>query len=497
MLRTLLKWGGIALLVIAAVWISVILWWNATNRVISMSDVVLYLAVLPAFLFFSIVLIQFFRMRAKKKAEAANNPSDPSSSENKPAAELDPLEAEKKIRLPIVGAWGTTSLADNAKEFVTALSEKRSRPRPDGQLLDRQGYPLPSGRVPSLDIEDVRDRLMQAIAKKNMGNVADTEEWRDAFLRTLALLDQVIDQVHNDWPLQFESFAEIQVNQSIGTLRGAPQARARKNDTLTLQVKLLLTTEFKPYEKQLALAYLFEKILLFQIPNEHIHIEVISGSDDATALGLMDKFSVNSHRNATTEALLLLASDSTLCPTVVEDWQSAGKLFTQHSPSGLMLGEAAFGVLCVSSKALLATKIEPQCHMARVTIERRDTSADLHGKPSSVCLTGTVKQAITTADLTGEKIGTVACDADHRTNRTLECLGAMMNETPHLDAIDNRLSANEACGHMGAASVMGALVAGIMQAQQAGHPILVFNVSHMIERAATVLLPNSAMPEPS
>ncbi|HEY8099868.1 MAG TPA: hypothetical protein VIF82_03880 [Burkholderiaceae bacterium] len=493
-LRTFLKWGGIALLLTAAVWIGVIIWWQTTHRVISFTDVLLYLIVLPFFLLLCIGIFKLMRAIARKKANASAAFSTGEKS-NDPAGTVDANTIEKKLKLPIVGAWAVTSLANNAEEFVQALIEKRSRPRPDQLLLDARGFPLPSGRVMDLDIQTVQQKLSQTIAKNGLNNVPDSEEWRDAFLRTLALLDQVIDQAHNEWPLEFETADEARESQSIGTLRGAAPVRSNTKKSLSLQIKLLIPADFKPYEKQLSLAYLFEKISIFTIPAKQVHIEVVAASDDVTALSLMDKFSIQTHRNGANEALLLLAGDSTLCPTVAEDWHSAGRLFSTHCPNGLMMGEAAFGVLCINNKALKSTTLEAQCQLTRVSFDKRDSSADQPGKPSYTCLAETMNDALITADLSGEKIGTVACDADHRTNRTLECIGAMMNLTPQLDAIENRLAANEACGHIGTASVLGAFVAGVTQVKNANHPILLFNVSHMVERAAAVLLPNDDTPD--
>jgi hypothetical protein len=495
-LRTFLKWGGIALLLTAAVWIGVIIWWQTTHRVISFNDVLLYLIALPFFLLLCIGIFKFTSFIIRQKNNQTINPSSENNKQNSDGS-ANPNEIEKKLKLPIIGAWAVTSLANNTDEFVQALIEKRSRPRPDQLLLDARGFPLPSGRVMDLDIRAVQQQLKKTVAKSGLNNVPDSDEWRDAFLRTLALLDQVIGQAHDESPLEFATADEERERQSAGTLRGTAPVRSRTSTSksLNLQVKLLISADFKPYEKQLCLAYLFEKISIFDIPEKQVHIEVVSASDDVTALSLLDKFSIQAHRSGANEALLLLAGDSTLCPTVAEDWQSTGRLFSTHCPNGLMMGEAAFGVLCINNKALQTTALEAQCHLTRVSFDRRDSSADQPGKPSYTCLTTTVSDALATADLSGEKIGTVTCDADHRTNRTLECIGAMMNLTPQLDAIDNRLAANEACGHVGTASVLGALVAGIAQVKNASHPILLFNVSHMVERAAAVLLPNDDSPD--
>jgi hypothetical protein len=494
-LRTFLKWGGIALLLTAAVWACAIIWWQTTHRVVSFNDVLLYLIILPIALLLGIGVFKLISRAAQRKATTSVNPG---SAENGDllSGTTDPDTIEKKLKLPVVGAWAVTSLANNADEFVQALIEKRSRPRPDQLLLDARGFPLPSGRVMDLDIQRVHEQLQQMIDKNGLPNVPDTDEWRDAFLRTLALLDKVIDQIHAEWHLEFDTADEVHANQSIGTLRGAAPVRSSKIHSLSLQVKLLIPADFKPYEKQLSLAYLFEKISDFDIPEKQVHAEVVPASDDVTALALMDKFSIQTHRSGTNEALLLLASDSTLCSTVVDDWQSNGKLFSTHCPNGLMMGEAAFGVLCINNKALQSTTLDVQCQLSRITFDRRDSSADQPGKPSYACLTTTANDVLLTADVPAEKIGGIACDADHRTNRTLECIGAMMNLVPQLDAIDDRLAANEACGHIGTASVLGAFVAGVIQVKNVDQPILLFNVSHMVERAAAVLLPNRDLSQP-
>lgn len=495
-LRTFLKWFGIAVLLTAAIWIGVIIWWQTTHRVISVNDVLLYLIGLPLLLLLGISCFKLISVIAKTKANASTD-FQPEKNGNGKAEPTDQHTTEKKLKLPVVGTWAVTNLANNTEEFVQALIEKRSRPRPDQLLLDAQGFPLPSGRVMDLDTLTAQEQLKQIIDKSGLNNVPDADEWRDAFLRTLALLDQLTDQIHNEWPLDFETASETQKNQSIGTLRGAAPVHSNSTQSLNLQVKLLIPADFKPYEKQLSLAYLFEKISTFGIPPKHVHIEVVSAGDDVTALSLLDKFNLQAHRNGTREALLLLAGDSTLCSTVVEDWQATDRLFSSHCPSGLMMGEAAFGVLGVSNQVLQTTALEVQCELTRVSFERRDASADQPGKPSYSCLAATVNDALATADILGEKIGTVACDADHRTNRTLECIGAMLNLTPQLDAIENRLAANEACGHIGSASVLGAFVAGVAQAKNAQHPILLFNVSHMTERAAAVLLPRNDTHQPA
>jgi hypothetical protein len=492
--RTFLKWTGIALLLTAVVWAGIIVWWQVTHRVVSAADVLLYLVVLPLLLILGIGAIQLVRAIAfRKTTNQLEKPEEKSSQDS--ADEAAPHAIEKKLKLPVVGAWAVTSVGQNADEFVQALIEKRSRPRPDSFLLDERGFPLLSGRVQELDIQPIQTELEDIAIRNNMNNVPASDEWRDAFLRTIALLSQVIDKAKDEWPLEFSSDEAVRENQPIATLRGNVRTHADKRHGPSLQVKLLIPADFKPHEKQLSLAYLLEKISALGVPDKQLHVEVVPSSDDATALSLIDKFTVQAHRNGASEALLLLASHSMLCTTIVEEWQSSGQLFSSHCPAGLMMGEAAFCVLCLSNKALEETRLAPLCQVTRTAFDKRESSADQPGKPSHACLTAAANDALSGVGLAGEQIGAIACDADHRTSRTLECIGAMMNITPHLDAIENRLATNEACGHLGIASLLGAFVAGATHARNDNQPVLLFNVSHVMERAAAVLLPSDDTPQ--
>lgn len=491
-----MKWAGIALLLTAAIWAGVIAWWQATHRLISPIDVLVYLVALPIIVLLCIGTFRLLLAVARKKTAAPGNDQQEKNDQDE-IRQADPHTLERQWKLPIVGAWAVTSLGNTAEEFVEALLEKRSRPRPDPLLVDEEGFPLLAGRVPDIDTQTTQDNLEDIVSRNGFNNVPASDEWRDAFLRTASLLDQIIEQVHGAWPIEFESDRDALDNRSIATLRGAASERPATNQGPEIHVKLLVPADFKPYEKQLMLAFVFEKISALGVPAKQLHIEAVPSSDDAAALSLLDQFNLQTHRNDASEALLLLASDSTLCTTIVDDWHSAGRLFSPRNPAGLMMGEAAFGILCLSDKALEAAKLDAQCQITRAVFSKRDLPADQPGKPSYTCLTAAASDALRATGIAGETIGAVACDADHRSSRTLECIGAMLNLTPHLDAVENRLATNEACGHIGIASVLGALVAGAMQAKSAKQPVLLCNVGHIVDRAAALLLPAEDMSQPA
>lgn len=476
-----------SLILVAMIWLAVFIWWESTRRVVTVEDAVIYLALMPI----AALLCTGVALWLSSRRQHRNHLSD---SEASNAVEADPAPAnEPFISLPILSAWAVTGFAPDAEEFLRGLRDRHPRPQPDALLVDEQGFPILASRVSQLDTATVQEELLQITRESKAGNDLNPEDRRDALLRTVALLRNLLDDVLDELPPNMTTPGGMQSKHAgeTETLRGAAPVHPEPDDHLRLTIKLLIPAHFSPDEQQLAHAYLLHRIANSHLSGDHLHTETIATADDATVLAVMDQFSVDAHRDARPRVLLMLAADSALCSTVVEEWQMDGKLFKPGRPNGLMTGEAAFAILCANDKAFEAVSADRTCRLLRMSRAQRDSSADDPGKPSYACLASVVKNALAAAHLAADSIGTVACDADHRTNRVLECMGAIMDQTPQLDAIQNRLAATEACGHIGAASVAGALVAAVMQSRESEQPVLLFSVSHPTDRAAAVLIPSS------
>lgn len=482
-LRTYCKWAALSLLLVALCWTVVILWWQATHRVVTIADAVLYLAALPFVLLVCIGLAKWRSVRKSAPAELLLPQSVPVN-----------MEADAKrhaCTLPVLRAWAVTSCASTGGEFIAALSERRMRPLPDAMLTDDDGFPLLAARVADLDCTQVEQALAQAIAGGQLPDAPAAEDWRDAIIRSLALLGSLIDQTAEEcpWLTNAPGTSIAAHEEEPVTLRGMPASPDSAATSFHLHVKLLVPAGLLPHERQFALAYLRERLPFLQSSGRHLHLDLVETRDDAAAFALANEFSAESQRDRDARALLLLACDSLLCPAVIEEWQANARLFNPRNPNGLMPGEAAFGIMCANDSALQALDAEPACHLTPVIRKQRDISADTPAKLSSSCLMQVVAEALDAALLSGDLIGTVAADTDHRSNRVLECISAMMQHTPQLDAISNRFAVNEACGHLGAASAAGILAAGVLQASDAAHPVLLLNVNHALDRAAAVLIP--------
>ncbi|HJV76271.1 MAG TPA: hypothetical protein VJ654_18770 [Noviherbaspirillum sp.] len=457
-----------------------------TQRAVSLKDAVLYLIALPLAILLCIGLLRWtFAAQRNSASSQFNQPTE--SALPFPPPEMESDASERSPRLPILGAWAITSLATNGDDFLNNLNERRKRPIPDELLTDEQGFPVLSGRVEHLDTSFVSHQLLHTASILALKNSLFPAEARDALLRTLALLECILEQVAYDWPLSpidtIDSAAD-----HIPTLGGILSPVAGSAKELSLRVKLLISEELELHERDAVQDYLAKRLTAYKIPAPQLKIDVIAAGENISAIMLAEEFRIEAldeSRSESPQALLLLAAFSALCTTITDRWGVEGRLFDSRRPNGLMPGEAAFAVLCANEKALESASAAPICYMGRVIHAQRETNAAT--KTSSECLVSTIGAALDATDISGDAIGAVVCDADHRTSRTLESIEAMLSQTPRLDAIQNRFAINEACGHLGAASVLGVLATGVIQSGNTDRPVLLFNVSHPTERVAAIL----------
>lgn len=483
-----LHWTAIFAVLIIVTWSAVIFWWQVTQRIVTPADTLVYLIVLPLFLLLCFIV---FRWRARRQRPRTVASSDSFLATTVPSLQADNDGSANASALPILATWTATSLGASRDEFIEALTERRSRPTPDELLMDDNGFPALSARARDIDTVSIEQILLRARINNPLENSLNAEDWRDAAIRAFALLESVLDQVQQEWPLVYDSMDGRNTAQSVTMpiLRGSvglPTVSAR---SFRLQIKLLVAADFAVCEKQLAHAILASHLTMLGKAGQDLEIEVICTADDASTLALIEEFRATAIHDDTPQALLLLACDSLLCTTTIEMLESQGRLFDARHPNGLMVGEAAFGVLFANYSALRAATVEPICHLTRVLRSQREQSADIHTKTSPLCLANTVQALLQASGIVANNIGTVVCDADHRTSRVLECIETMMTHTPQLDAIQNRLATNEVCGHLGMASVLGLVSTGVIQSVNAGHPVLLFNVGHATERAAAIIVP--------
>lgn len=473
-LRTLVKWGAAALIVIALTWAAVIYWWRAAGRVVTAGDAALFLVALPC-----LVLAGMAFLHARLRRRQAASPT----AEGIPAAAGANATHNSQPALPILNTWAVAGCAMTADELAEILAQRSKRPQPDALLTNQDGFPVLTGRHDALDTTRAERWLSQATDEPGAA-----QGWRDAFLRFLALLELLTEQLASDWEVLMDAH-ERQCTDGCGneaTLRGA-LSRPASTASLQLHVKFLVPAAFQAHESRLAADYLGT---LLRLPaGAGLASDPLPAQEDAAAIELLDQFRRESQNDHRPQAMLLLAADSALCPTVLDAWQSDSRLYDVRCPNGLMAGEGAFAVLCANDAALAVLCAEPACLLAGAALRERERSADTARNRCHSALDAAVSAVFEDTAAAPGQIGSVVCDTDHRSGRVLECIGSMAHHTPHLDAIGDRLAVNETCGHLGAASALAVVSAGVQRARDAGHPVLLLGVSHPTRRAAALLLP--------
>ncbi|KIF81430.1 hypothetical protein [Noviherbaspirillum autotrophicum] len=477
--RTLRKSIFISIILIALTWGTIIYWWQATQRNVTGWNIALWLGVLPCVLLPAMLILKRRKVRVQdalaRQAMPENLMTQPSLPNVQPAPAL-----------PILNAWAVAHAAMDAGTLTRMLAERRTRPRPDPELTDDDGFPVLTSRVAGLDTVGVERWLARADAACHLSAPSG---WRAAFVRTLALLELLIGQIERD----SDALAAATVRNSIGqdesgaTLRGTPDTSGHIKQFRIL-VRLMIPDAFSPHEWQLALDYLTQRLPLS--PDGNLQVELVTEQDDASAIAELERFSLKSRDERDPQALLLLACDSMLCPDVLANWQSNASLFGTSCPNGLMAGEGAFGILCANAAGLDALSVPAACLLAGASSSMRDHSADAPGKPSHTALDLAAHDALARSGLAPDQVGMVVCDTDHRPSRILECIGTMARHTPHLDAIQSRFAVSESCGHLGAASGLATLAAGVQHVTDTSSPVLVLNLDHAVNRTAAVLVPS-------
>lgn len=485
---TVVRWLAISFLTIVSTWLTVAFWWHTTQRLVSTADVLLHMVALPIGLLIGVAA--FRRAFLMKNSRPRGRPDHSDEGATSPDLAADDDVQVRGAPIAVIGTWASTSLSSDGEALLEKLKKRRTRPAPDSFITDINGFPLLSGRVPGLDTRTVETDLTKAGAGTCDASDDFAPGARDALLRALALIDLLLARIAEDWHRQFTILCTPSDQQlQTMTLRGRPE-KAEAPAGLLLDVKLILSSELDTLEIQSAQAYVAHRLSTYGISASQLTINAMASDDAPTAMHLADEFRTQSNLapgSQTPQVLLLLSGVSNVCSSIAEEWESKGLTFSSQCPNGRMLGEAAFAVLCANETALDITSAAPVCHLTPVVGAKPSQAGKSKAKED--VLADTIAKALDAAKLASDVIGIVVCDADHRSDRTLESIRAMISLAPNLDAIHDRLSIDEACGHLGPASALGILAVGAIHAAQAPHPVLLFNVGHPTERAVAFLLP--------
>ena len=476
-----LKFTALLVAVMAIVWGATIWRWQATNRLISTNDIVVYLFVLPVLAFAGIALVVWLAARRRDATASAPTPAATATADARASATPEHGHAL------IVDSSVALAIGSDASAALATLAEGKTQPELDDAFRDEQGFPLLAGRVKGLDLSETQDQLehLQPLL------VAKRPEWEvltpsPGMVRALALLVSPLSAAVESCSRHWESHAAAGGKASDAK----PSAPAPG-----LALVWALPAAWSEHEQALARRWIAQLLKQSPLPQDGWQF-VVEPMDSAEAhLLKADQQLARWQQEQRPGLLIALACDSLLDEQRIGVLARQQLLHTASKPKGCIPGEGA-------AAALLATPDWPQLDLTdpsltrlhRAAVTRRDKSADAGGRTDASMLTRACTDALACARLPAAGYGALVSDVDLRASRSTELTDAAMDALPGTDPVDASYRLGLACGDIGLARGLCCVALASAQVQAERKPVLVAMVMHPHDRLAVAVAP---LPEPA
>jgi len=478
-------------LVTFVIWVAILWHWEATHRDMTVSDIVIYLGVLPLCVI-ALLLALRWAWRGAAKSAAAAVPAAAGSASGAPAPSPD--DARRHSTVKVLSAHVCSPTGEAASEMLEAALAGKPRPGLDPHLKSDDGLPVMCARIASIDTAEL-DTLLEPVlaAVRKQKPEWMNERAQSHVLRALGALRQPLCQALGDL-------------QPWADRLGAPPQRAAAPHIAsptaagpTAMVRTLLgwPTEWSEFERALALGWvrwLVTEDGATSIPASRFVFDAHACSGEELWLRADQLLQVLA-REAREDVVLLAACHSGIGEEAVAALAQQQRLFSaaQH-PKGLMPGEAAAALVLASPHWPSAPDDEgkPPVHLHRPAVQRRDKSIEAAGRASPDCLRDTLVQALSAGRLDAAAVGALVCDADQHTPRSTELFGTTLDLLPHLDPTEDMRLIGIGNGHTGVASALLVVAAAAERARGADTPTVALTLGDAFMRLALLVRPNAA-----
>lgn len=465
-----------ALLLFAAVWFAVVLYWQASDANPSAGDLAVWLLGLPLALLGGFWLLRW-GIRRRREAQAASPMVAAGDDESSPVD--NGPQPDRIIHLLAGAVW---LRAGAGGEAVAEALAKPERPSLHPQLKDALGLPVFAAAVEDLDPAAVEAPL----------RAADPDAFERVFgeesLRAIALLDPVAEELLLTALLPAP--VEVVADPHGATLHPHAMHHSRSVRAAApavappvLQIRLLLPSAWAPTARQASGDWLRAKAAAIGYAQHQFEIEVMPVASGNDSWRLFDQLAQAHARDGGDDRQLLLAAHSAIGEASIERLDARRELLVSGHPEGLIPGEGAAGLLFGHA----VTPHDPDAPPLR--LHRLLSGQAGQGRGASRQAAELLQHAMTTAAQPAEAIVAVFSDADHRPSRAIEIAGAIAATLPELDPVDDARHLGLVCGDLGAVAPLALLAAAAAQAAQADAPVLVFGLADPQARIALALSP--------
>lgn len=471
------------------IWVAVLWHWESTHRDMTMTDIVIYLGVLPLAVFGLLLALRWAWRGAAQRALAA---AASTAAAAPTAAAPSQDQARRHATVKMLSAHVCSPTGVTASEMLEAATAGKPKPSLDAELMDDEGLPVMCARIGSIEepqVKELMEPVLAVIQKQK-------PEWAGAevpphVLRALGALQQPLQRALDDltpWAQHFgAAVQEASPAASPATQSEVPMAMVR--------IIVGWPAEWTEFDQALAIGWVRWIVTaenVTPIPASRFIFEAQAGTGEELWLKADQLFAVLT-REKREDVVLLAACDSGISEHVVSSLEKQQRLFSAAArPKGLMPGEAAAAlVLALPQWPSSPESDTPPVHLHRPAVQRRDKSIEANGRVSPDCLRDTLTQALSVGQLDAAAVGALVCDADQHTPRSTELFGATLELLPHLDPTEDMRLIGTSNGHTGVAGTLLVIAAAAERACEADKPTVALTLGDAFVRLALLVRPNA------
>lgn len=487
------KAAGLGLVIFVTVWVVTLWHWYRSQQPVSSEEAATQLLLLPTVLTIVALFAGWGAMRLRQWSSqpivAAPAPAPAAAgvlaTEGAVAAPLQPLGL-----VNILAEAVSLPSGDDPALAWAALQSGQARPGLDPRLLDADGMPVFSARVPGLSTADWLDAHAE---------VCDPT-LPESLLRAMALIEAPLHGLMAALPMNVEEGARNAALSMPGQgssgplfLSGvgqpdAPAAAARRRDTAPqLDIQVWVPADWAPEHRSLFADWLRQQAGValdwaraWGSAEPRWSVEALDAPEAGWDRLLPSLHEL--HTDARPRLLLVLAAQSLVDEAGVSSLQARGELFTAEHQGGRVPGEGAAGLLLANAPMAARCAEAEHPWLGSPVSARRQRSADRSGRPGSDEFTAAMQQVLAPwlsgpdhsagqAEPAGQAAWWCLSDADHRPGRSSELFEAFQTLQPDGDASQAVLKLGDAWGDLGVARALVPLAlaaSGVRQGLQLG-----------------------------
>lgn len=472
------------------VWLIVIYSWRTNNRMPNTLDVVFYFFALPA----GILIILWLLAKTWERTLQKNDPSPTPNTDNQSKQADQTAENERALSTVILACAVRTLHGNSVEELSEKLKSSNIKPKLDEELTDSHGYPILAGRISDLDVATSTTAFFDWIITRQQEELL----WTDEQLRSMALGSEIITELAQQvvkHPL-LASFNAKQPERRIANqnpeldssakINAQPERRTRLS-LPTLRLINLLQKNLEPEQSKCMTDWFSFLLQQHGWPAEKIITSLETQISDAQAFIAIDRLMLASFRQSLPCFSLVLACESFIGANTVEQWESAGKLFTGQDNVTSIPGEGAAGLLLADPGQARLFGMESSASIHRVAQKHREKSADSKGNINGQVLTDVVQEALALGQISAEKITLLSTDTDQRASRVMELMDTGFKIFPEIDTNTQYFKVTGHCGAMGSVTALVTLALAYQEVTGNSGSALCISNHDAYERTAAII----------